>query len=69
MPVVESSAILRIHYQAKERELLVTFVSGKTYVYENVPQSLYDAFMAAPSYGRFFNEHVRDRFPYRLVSG
>ncbi len=68
MVAVESSAIRRIRYQPKGRELLVTFVSGKTYVYEGVPERVYAALLAAESHGGFFNEHIRDRYPYRLVS-
>ena len=69
MPVVDSSAILRIRYEPEGRTLLVTFVSGKTYAYDGVPAPTYDAFRAADSYGRFFNAHIRDRYPYRPVSG
>ena len=68
MPVVESSAILRIRYGPRRRELLVTFVSGKTYSYESVPEPVYQAFLAAPSHGAFFNDHIRDCYRYRLVS-
>jgi hypothetical protein len=66
---VTSSAINRIRYQPKGRKLLVTFVSGKTYAYEGVPEQVYDAFLAAPSHGVFFNENIRDRYSYRLVEG
>jgi hypothetical protein len=69
MPDVASSAILTIRYRPKEHELFVTFVGGKTYAYEGVPQRIYDAFLAAPSHGTFFNENIRDRYRYRLVSG
>ncbi len=69
MPTVVSSAIVRIRYQPQGHSLLVTFVSGKTYAYEGVPEQVYDAFLAAPSHGVFFNENIRDRYPYRLVSG
>ena len=68
MVAIESSAILRIRYQPKGRELLVTFVSGKTYAYAGVAESVYEAFLAAPSHGTYFNQQVRDRYPYRLVS-
>jgi hypothetical protein len=68
MPLVASSAILRIRYRPQPRELLVTFASGKTYAYADVPERVYDAFLAAPSHGAFFNDHIRDRYAYRLVS-
>jgi hypothetical protein len=67
MVATASSAILRIWYEANDKTLLVTFVGGKTYAYEGVPAQLCRSFLAAESYGRFFNAHIRDRYPYRLV--
>jgi len=46
---------------------LVTFVTGKTYAYPGVPASTHAAFVAAEARGRFFNVHIRDHYPYRLV--
>jgi hypothetical protein len=69
MPAVDSSAILRIRYQPQGETLLVTFITGKTYAYAGVPAPIYDAFLTADSYGRFFNAHIRDRYPYRAVCG
>lgn len=69
MPAVDSSAILRIRYQPQGATLLVTFITGKTYAYDGVPAPIYDAFLAADSYGQFFNAHIRDRYPYRAVRG
>jgi hypothetical protein len=62
MPAVDSSAILRIRYQPQGETLLVTFITGKTYAYDGVPAPIYDAFLAADSYGQFFNAHIRDRY-------
>jgi KTSC domain len=67
MVATASSAVLRIWYEANDATLFVTFVGGKTYAYEGVPVPLCCAFLAAQSYGRFFNAHIRDRYPYRLV--
>ena len=67
MPAVDSSAIVRIRYEPMRGILLVTFVTGKTYAYDGVPASVYDAFLAAESHGRFFNTHIRDRYSYRAV--
>jgi hypothetical protein len=69
MPAVDSSAILRIRYQPQGETLLVTFITGKTYAYDGVPAPIYDAFLAADSYGQFFNAHIRDRYSYRAVGG
>jgi hypothetical protein len=65
MPKVESSAIERIYYSARRRELFVAFTSGRVYVYFDVPQQEYDDFLAAPSLGPYFNLRIRDRYDYR----
>jgi hypothetical protein len=67
MAAVDSSAILRIRHQPQDETLMVTFVSGKTYAYDGVPAPVYNAFLAAESHGTFFNAHIRDRYPYRVV--
>ena len=49
--------------------LSVWFVaSGKRYDYEAVPAETYQSFRNAFAKGRFFNEHIRDRFKYRRAS-
>jgi hypothetical protein len=46
------------------RELRVTFDSGRSFAYSDVPQSIYDAFSASPSKGAFFNIAIRGRFQF-----
>ena len=65
MPEVESSAIERIDYQARRRELFVTFTSGRRYIYYDVPERVYWHFLDADSRGRYFNLHVRDHYDFR----
>jgi hypothetical protein len=38
---------------------------GEWYRYFAVPAGVYDAFLAAPSHGRFFQERIRDHYPFR----
>jgi KTSC domain-containing protein len=63
-----SRAIRNQFYVPAKRELWVTFVTGRRYVYENVPPDVFDAFTAAPSRGAFFNHEIRDRYPFREVT-
>ncbi|WP_348628502.1 MULTISPECIES: KTSC domain-containing protein [unclassified Mesorhizobium] len=42
--------------------------SGKRYDYEAVPPETYAAFRNAFVKGRFFSDHIRDRFRYRLIA-
>jgi hypothetical protein len=68
MPQVDSSAIRSVHYRAGRRELVVRFVSGRAYVYFDVPAELYCQFLDAPSRGRFFNREIRDRYRFHELT-
>jgi hypothetical protein len=63
-----STAIRKLSYVPAKRELWVTFVSGRRYIYSDVPPELFDAFNTAPSRGAFFNHEIRDRYAFREVS-
>ena len=62
-----SSVIKRFVYDATRQELVIELVSGKAYVYEDVPRETYDAFLAAPSKGAFYNAQIRDEFYFRAL--
>lgn len=69
MPVVQSAALKAVFYDEARRALCATFRdTGRTYVYEGVPQELYDALLFSDSLGVFFNRHIRDRFRFREVT-
>jgi predicted RNase H-like HicB family nuclease len=59
------SAIKRFAYEALKRELFLTFTDGRTYVYDNVPPEVVEAFKAAQSKAAFLNLEIRDRYPHR----
>ena len=68
MAYVQSSAIEQISYDEREHALCATFrESGRTYIYQGVPQEIYDGLIFADSLGRYFNAHIRDCFPFREV--
>jgi hypothetical protein len=67
-PQVPSSVIRSFSYSAKNNELSITFVSGRRYVYTDVPQDVFDAFKAATSKGSFFNSEIRDCYNCFQVS-
>ena len=60
-----STAIERFGYDEATRELHVTFVGGGAYTYYHVPKSVYSAFRAATSKGRFLNMFIKDRYDFR----
>ena len=68
MPVLQSAALEAVFYDDTRHTLRATFRdTGRTYLYEGVPQELYDALLFADSIGAFFNRHIRDRFRFREI--
>ncbi|TGP86007.1 MULTISPECIES: KTSC domain-containing protein [unclassified Mesorhizobium] len=64
-----STSIRQSEYDPDSQILSVWFVaSGKRYDYEGVPVEVYTAFRNALAKGRFFNDHIRGQFRYRLIS-
>ena len=55
-------------YVLDSRELTVEFVSGRRYVYSEVPAEDVEAFRGAFSKGSYFNQHIRDHFACRELA-
>ena len=64
MPAVASVAIAQIEYDAASATLFVQFTSGEWYSYLGVAPRVHAEFEAAESKGRFFQQHIRDRYAY-----
>lgn len=63
-----SSVIDRFSYDKTRQILSIWFVSsGDRYDYFDVDPLTADAFRAAPSKGRYFSSHIRDRFRSQWV--
>jgi hypothetical protein len=63
-----STVISRFVYDQTAGELWVEFVTGRRYVYENVPEDVASAFRSAFAKGVYFNTRIRDRFPHREIT-
>lgn len=63
-----STVIQSFEYDARQRELLVVFRSGRRYVYEDVAEDTYQAMRHSFSKGEYFNEHIRDHYAFRRVA-
>lgn len=61
-PAAHSSFIQNMEY--KNNALFLTFKTGSTYCYYNVPESVYKEMLVAPSKGRFYHERIKDKYPY-----
>ena len=58
---VQSSALRSVGYDGGDATLVITFQSGSTYEYSDVPRSVYDELMAADSKGGYFNSYIKNR--------
>ena len=67
MPNVHSSAMTFVKYDDDSGELDITFTSGKTYRYREVPLEIYDGLLEAESKGEFFNDNIKHVFVYSEV--
>ena len=68
MPFVQSAALEQVSYDEEAHTLCATFrETHRTYIYQEVPQEIYDSLLFADSLGAYFNAHIRGRFPYREI--
>ena len=65
MQPVFSSNIASIGYE--NGTLYVRFHNGGTYAYFNVPQSVYEGLMSAPSHGKYLHAHIKGSYSYRKL--
>jgi hypothetical protein len=49
-------------------KLTVLLKSGRTYVYQQVPEDVFRGFASARSKGAFFNGQIRNRYPFEELS-
>ena len=65
---VESSDVVSLGYDPKERVLEIEFHEGRLYRYLEVPQDIYEHFLKADSYGGYFNSYINGHYRYRRVN-
>ena len=63
----KSSRILKMSYIKSKKLLTITFNSGATYEYYDVPTEVIDGITQADSLGKYFDAHIKDRYNYRRV--
>jgi hypothetical protein len=64
---VESTTLATVAYDETQELLQLEFCSQAVYLYSGVPAAVHQALLGAPSKGRYFNQTIRGRFPYRRV--
>jgi hypothetical protein len=62
--IPDSDAIAAVRYFPQGRGLEVTFQSEAIYLYHGVSAKVAEGFSHADSAGRYFHEHILDRYPF-----
>jgi len=64
---VVSSMMRSAGYDEDHAVLEIEFVTGPVYRYHAVPKRDWQGLMEAKSKGRYFETHIRDKYPMRRV--
>ncbi len=65
---VDSTTLVMVCYDDTRELLQLEFCNRAVYQYFHVPAAVHQSLLDAASKGRYFNQAIRGRFPYRLVS-
>jgi hypothetical protein len=64
---VDSTTLATVAYDEAQELLQLEFCSRAVYLYFGVPATVHQALLGAPSKGKYFNQVIRGRFPYRPI--
>ena len=62
-----SSNLSSATYDPEVENLTITFQSGESYLYMNVPASVYRGLQNAGSAGSYFHRQIKSRYSYERV--
>ena len=66
---LHSNTLLSVRYCRDARLLELTFQDCSCYRFLDVPTEYFEALMAAPSKGTYFNQFIRNQFKYQRITG
>lgn len=65
---VESSDLVSIGYDPKQRVLEIEFKENRVYQYFDVEPRVYELFLKADSYGEYFYAHINKHYRYKRLA-
>ena len=68
LPIQDSSAVTALTYNATTKELFVTFIGGRKYIYQGVPVSVIDELRFSGSIGKYINTKIKPKYNYVPVT-
>jgi len=64
---VESTTLAMVAYDEARELLQLEFCNRAVYLYFGVPPVVLEALLGSPSKGKYFNQAIRGRYPYRRL--
>ena len=65
----ESTNIEKFSYSSDHNTLIVVFKNGGKYMYANVPEDVFGAFILSASRGKFLNTQIKNKFLFEKIDG
>lgn len=59
---LNSIALRSATYNEDTEELDITFVDGRTFSYDGVPEDVFKSLTEAPSPGRYYHQNIKDQY-------
>jgi hypothetical protein len=66
---VTSSNVKELGYDLATNKLYVSFIKSGIYVYDDVPEEIFNEVLNAESVGKAFIAKVKDKYPYSKIGG
>lgn len=57
-----------VGYTTPKQQMHVRFNTGNVYGFSDVPVDVYSGLLKADSKGKYFNEHIRDKFEHKKMA-
>jgi hypothetical protein len=63
----DSTTIDNTTFIAEKNQLIVSFLNGRSYKYENVDEDTYMDMVYSDSVGRYFNQNIKGNYSYSEI--
>lgn len=60
--ITRSNILSGAEYKKADKQLIITFIKGGQYLYEDVPENVFNDLISAESAGKYFLAHIKDKF-------
>lgn len=65
--ITNSSQVTKVGYNEETKILTITFKTGKSYEYYDVPKDIFDSMLTAESIGKYLNQFVKPFYKYKAL--